>query len=191
MKTHISNLVRSANFELRRISSIRHLLSPDATKIIFSAFVLLHLDHCNSLLSGCSQYLLCKLQNVQNNAACFVLRVPKTEHLAPHLASLHWLSIDTRIQYKLLFTPCYNCLNSTAPVYLTELLKLDQPSRHQRFYFDTSVLCLPVYAHALAWSENTFSCFTVCLEQCPMQSQIIKHTSLTSPLKSHLFKLSC
>ena len=36
MKTHISNLVRSANFELRRISSIRHLLSTDATKTLVS-----------------------------------------------------------------------------------------------------------------------------------------------------------
>ena len=32
MKTHVSNLVRSANFELRRIGSIRHHLSTDATK---------------------------------------------------------------------------------------------------------------------------------------------------------------
>ena len=39
-KTHVSNLVRSANFELRRISSFRHLLSTDATKTLVSAFVL-------------------------------------------------------------------------------------------------------------------------------------------------------
>ena len=44
MKTHVSNLVRSANFELRRISSIRHLLSTDATKTLVSAFVLSRLD---------------------------------------------------------------------------------------------------------------------------------------------------
>ena len=48
MKTHVSNLVRSANFELRRISSIRHLLSTDATKTLVSAFVLSRLDYCNS-----------------------------------------------------------------------------------------------------------------------------------------------
>ena len=40
MKTHVSNLVRSANFELRRIGSIRHHLSTDATKTFVSAFVL-------------------------------------------------------------------------------------------------------------------------------------------------------
>ena len=78
MKTHVSNLVRSANFELRRISSLRHLLSTDATKILVSAFVLSRLDYCNSLLFGCRQYLLNKLQKVQNNAARLVLRVSKT-----------------------------------------------------------------------------------------------------------------
>ena len=91
MKTHVSNLVRSANCELPRISSIRHLLSTDATKTLVSAFVLSRLDYCNSLLFGCPQCLLNKLQKVQNNAARLVLRVSKTDHISPLLASLHWL----------------------------------------------------------------------------------------------------
>ena len=95
--THVSNLVRSANFELRRISSIRHLLSTDATKTLVSAFVLSRLDYCNSLLFGCSQYLLNKLQKVQNNAARLDRRVSKTDYIS-HLASLHWLPIDSQIQ---------------------------------------------------------------------------------------------
>ena len=45
---------------------IRHLLSTYATKTLVSAFVFLHLDYCNSLLFGCPQYLLNKLQKVQN-----------------------------------------------------------------------------------------------------------------------------
>ena len=65
MKTHISNLIRSANFELRRISSIRHLLSTDAGLILVSAFALSCLDYCNSLWSGCPRYLLNKVQQVR------------------------------------------------------------------------------------------------------------------------------
>ena len=87
MKTHVSNLVRSANFEFRRVSSIRRLLSTDAKKTLVSAFVLSRLDYCNSLLFGCPQYLLNKLQKVQNNAARLVLRVSKKDHISPHLAS--------------------------------------------------------------------------------------------------------
>ena len=81
MKTRISSLVRSAKFELNRISSIRHLLSTYATKVFVSTFVLSRLDYGNSLLSGCPQYILYKLQNIQNNAARLVLRVPKTDFM--------------------------------------------------------------------------------------------------------------
>ena len=45
MKTYVSNLVLSANFEQGRISSIRHLLSRDATTILVSASVPSRLDY--------------------------------------------------------------------------------------------------------------------------------------------------
>ena len=51
MKTHITDLVRSASWELRRITFICHLLSTDATKNIVSAFVLSRLVYCISFLS--------------------------------------------------------------------------------------------------------------------------------------------
>ena len=97
LKTHVSNLVRSANFELRRISSIRHLLSTDVTKTLVSAFCSFTSWYCNSLLFGCPQYLLNRLQKVQNDAARLVPRVCKTDHISPHLAPLHWLPIESRI----------------------------------------------------------------------------------------------
>ena len=99
MKTQVSSLVRSAYFELRPISVIRHLSPTDATKNLVSAFVLSHFDYCHSLLSGCPMYLLNKLQKVQNNAACLVLIISITDHFSRHLTSLHWLLIDSRMQY--------------------------------------------------------------------------------------------
>ena len=53
---------------------------------LVSTFVLSRLDYCNSLLFGCSQYLLHKLQKVRNHAARLVLRVSKTDRISPHLA---------------------------------------------------------------------------------------------------------
>ena len=44
MELHIKNVCRSAYSELRRISTIRHLLSADSTKTLVSAFVLSRLD---------------------------------------------------------------------------------------------------------------------------------------------------
>ena len=71
---HVVNPIRTATLELRRISSIRHCLSVQATKTV-SAFVLTRLDYCNSLLSGCPQYLLNRLQKVHNNAARLIWKV--------------------------------------------------------------------------------------------------------------------
>ena len=120
MTAHVVNLIRTANFELRHINSIRHYLSVQATKTLVSAFVLLRLDYCNSLLSGCHQYLLNKLQKVQNNAARLILKAPKTERITPHLRTLHWLPIDARIKYKLC-SLCLGAITSTGlsiyPIY--------------------------------------------------------------------------
>ena len=52
MTAHVVNLIRTANFEMCCINSIRHYLSVQATKTLVSAFVLSRLDYCNSLLSG-------------------------------------------------------------------------------------------------------------------------------------------
>ena len=54
VELHIKNVCRSAYSEIRRISTVRHLLSADSTKTLVSAFVLTRLDYCNSLLSGLS-----------------------------------------------------------------------------------------------------------------------------------------
>ena len=69
LKTHVLNLVRTANFELRRIGSIRSLLTTEATATLVSAFILSRLDYCNSLLSGCHRSLILRLQKVQNNVS--------------------------------------------------------------------------------------------------------------------------
>ena len=89
------------------------------------------------------------------NVACFVQRVSKTDYISPHLASLHWLPIDSRIQYKF-SSLCYNCLNLTAPDYLTELLRFYKPARRLRSSSDTSILCPPsVRTHLLGHRSSS------------------------------------
>ena len=148
------------NYNFHHIISIHHLMSTDATKILVSVFVLSRLDYCNSLLFCCPQYLLNKVQKVQNNAAHLVLRVSKTDHIS-HFASLAWLPIDSRIEYKL--SPlCYNCLNSTAPDYLTELLRIYKPTRQLRSSSDTSILCIPtVRTHSIGQRSFSYAAPTV------------------------------
>ena len=89
MKNQALDLVRTATFELRRIYSIRHYLSVEATPKLALAIVMSRLDYCNSLLYRCPQYLINRLQKVQNNAAHLILKVPKTDHIMQHLQTLH------------------------------------------------------------------------------------------------------
>ena len=86
--SHLSPRSLKYWFFLSSTGSIHHLLFADVTQILVSAFAFLHLDYCNSLLSGCPHYLLNKLQKVQINTAHLVLRVPKTNHISLCLASL-------------------------------------------------------------------------------------------------------
>ena len=62
MKQQVSKICQSAYLELRRISSIKHVLTVDATKTLVTSLVLSHLDYCSSLLSGIPQQLIDKLQ---------------------------------------------------------------------------------------------------------------------------------
>ena len=49
---HVMNVCKVAYLELRRINSIRNLLSVDAVKTLVCSLVLSCLDYCNSLLVG-------------------------------------------------------------------------------------------------------------------------------------------
>ena len=100
MHQQVSNTCTAAYIEFRRISSICQYLTVDAAKTLVSAFVLSRLDCCNALLSGVPQYLLDRLQRVQNAAARLTVKASKSDPITPILHSLHWLPVTARIQCK-------------------------------------------------------------------------------------------
>lgn len=102
-KPNVVNHIRTANFERRRISFIRHLLTTGAT--------------ANSLLSGCPHALIVRLHNVQYTAARLILRNSKHGDISLQLASPRWLSIDVCIIYNLA-SISYHCLLLRFPRHL-------------------------------------------------------------------------
>ena len=52
MKQEVSKVCQSTYLELRRISSVRHVLTDEATKTLVTSLVLPRLDYCNSPLWG-------------------------------------------------------------------------------------------------------------------------------------------
>jgi hypothetical protein len=55
-------------------------------------------------LFGLPSYEIQKLQRVHNTAAHIVTRTRSDSHVTPVLKSLHWLTIETRIRFKVLIT---------------------------------------------------------------------------------------
>ncbi|KAK7098423.1 hypothetical protein V1264_002722 [Littorina saxatilis] len=110
MQTHISFIIKTCFFHLRRIASIRRYLTHDACVKLVVSLIFSRLDYCNSLLAGLPASSIHGLQRVQNAAARLTLRKTKRDHITPLLRSLHWLPVNTRISYKL-STLVYKCLS--------------------------------------------------------------------------------
>jgi len=152
---YVSSVCRVCYLELRRISSVRHLLSEEATKTLVCSFILSRLDYCNSLLAGCPKTLLSRLQKVQNNAARLIFRCSRSTHVTPLLHSLHWLPVDRRIDYKLSLLT-FKSFNNQAPAYLSDLLHVYTPSRQLRSSADTRLLRIP-HVRTKTFGQRSFS----------------------------------
>lgn len=118
----VSAVVGSCFYQLRLITSIKpFLFIRDLQRVIIS-LILSRLDYCNSLYIGLTDELTNRLQLIMNSAARMLTGTRMRDHISPVLASLHWLPVQERAQFKtLLFT--YKALNGLAPDYISELLE--------------------------------------------------------------------
>lgn len=64
---------------------------------------------------------------MQNVAASVFISTGKRDHISPDLASLHWLPVEMRIQFKILLMSC-KALNGLAPSYLKNIIVPHQPT---------------------------------------------------------------
>ena len=140
MDKPVASLCSRSFYQLYRLRRIRKFLTPQSTQTLVHASVTSNLDYCNSLFYGMPQYLLDKLQRIQNAAARVVMLVPKFEHITPVMVELHWLPVKYRIMYKILLL-VFKCLSGEAPTYLQEMIKWHVPRRTLR---SSSALLLKV-----------------------------------------------
>ena len=155
MSQHKKNTCKTAYIQIRHISSIRYLLTTQATQTLVFSLVLSRLEYCNSLLSSCPQYLLDKLQTVQNAAARLVGKAKKSDHIQPILLSLHWLPVTHRIQYRI-SSICFNSLSGKFRQYLSDLIQPDTPTRNSRSASYTHTFVIP-RVNTKLFGERLFS----------------------------------
>ncbi len=89
--THVSNVVSAAFFHLKNIASIFNHLTHDAAQTLVHAYTTNKLDYCKSVLYDLPNYLITKLQCVQNLAGSLLTSTHKFDHITPVLIQLHWL----------------------------------------------------------------------------------------------------
>ena len=183
----VSKKCRSASFGLYKIGKIRPYLDKATTERLIHAFVICHLDFCNSLLFGLPSRQLQRLQLIQNSAARLVARIKKHESISPVLKMLHWLPVQSRIKFKLLLF-AYQCFYGFAPLYLIELLTKYEPKRYLRS--GTKSLFEIPKTSTITYGERSFSFAAPYLWNNLPDSlrNISSYFQFRSNLKTHLFQ---
>jgi hypothetical protein len=189
MVQQITATCKRAFCEIRNIGRIRSFLNDKAAASLVHAFVSSKLDYCNGLLYGLPKKQLNKLQRVQNCAARVVSRRKKHDHITPVLASLHWLPIPQRIDYKLLLIT-FKALNGLAPEYLSELLHWHVSPRTLRSS-DKKLLAIPK-TNLKTYGDRTFAKAAPTLwNKLPLEMrQISDINEFKIELKTHLYKVA-
>ena len=159
-----SKRVTWPNIPQLKLWNIREYLTVDAAQLLVHDLATSKLDYCNSLLYGLPKCLINQLQRVQNAAARVVTVSSKFCHFTPVLKNLHWLSIDLRIEFKILIIT-YKALHGFAPTYIKDLLKNYHPPRDLRSVFKEESTCGPCVSHKLLWPSCFFCYCAASLEQ--------------------------
>ncbi len=187
-KEHIPKTARSCRFALYNIRKIRPFLTEHAAQLLVQALVISRLDYCNALLAGLPSNTIKPLQMIQNAAARLVFNEPKRAHVTPLFASLHWLPVADRIQFKTLML-AYRTTTGSAPTYFHSLLQIYTPSRSLRSASERR-LVVPSQRGSKSLSR-TFS-FTIPDWWNDLPTPIRNAGSLSNfkqQLKTHLFQL--
>lgn len=99
--------------------------------MLVNSLVISRLDYCNSVLYGIPKYQRDKLQRIQNIAARMITGTRSTDHITAILKSLHWLPVESRINFKILLIT-YKILNGKSTSYLESGIQECLPSRTLR-----------------------------------------------------------
>ena len=123
----VNFILKSAWFNIFNIKRSRTSLTTDAAKILIQAYVMSKIDYCHSLLYGIPDKLWTSIQRIQKYASGVVLGLHKSSYITPTLATIHWLNVNRRIDFKIA-SLVYKAPNGQAPAYIADLLLPYDPS---------------------------------------------------------------
>ena len=154
--THVRTTVSCCFAALRQLRHLRRYVTDDCLQSLVVSLIHSQLDFGNFVLYCLPVHLQRRLQTELNAAARMVFRMRRHNHITDALATLHWLCIPERIDFKV-DVIAYRVLHGLAPPYLEDLVRLaDLPGR--RRLRSSTTMSLHVPAHRLSTSgRRSFS----------------------------------
>uniref|UniRef100_A0A3Q3K5R8 Reverse transcriptase domain-containing protein n=1 Tax=Monopterus albus TaxID=43700 RepID=A0A3Q3K5R8_MONAL len=183
----IKSVVKTSFYQLRLLAKVKPFLSRTDLEKAIHAFGMSRLDYCNALYAGLSQSSLSMLQLVQNAAAQLLTDTRRYAHITPILASLHWLPMKWRVQFKIVLY-VFKALYGLAPAYLSDLLSRYLPRRSLR---SSAHLALVVPSSRYKkWGGRAFAVYgPVLWNALPLDLRSITElVPFKSALKTYFFK---
>ena len=117
------------------------------------------LDYGKAVLVGIPTYLVRRLQSVLNAAARLIYHLRPHDHITDALATLHWLRVPERVQYKIAVLT-YKVLHDSAPRYLAPLVAVaDRPTW-------SACSAVSKYQPLGNTAHQTVYCWQPCLSGC-------------------------
>ena len=120
-KNHIHSVVKTCNYHIRNLYSIRKFLDQDCLITLVHSLIVSRVDCCNSLYLGLPNYLLKKLQSIMNKSARLIFSVAPRVPTTRVLIKLHWLPIKARIEFKICLI-VFKALRFGQPKYIADML---------------------------------------------------------------------
>ena len=121
MRFHISWIVSTCFFHLRRLRHLRRTLDRDVRQRLVSAFILSRIDYCNVVFATLPSVTLAPLRRVMSAAVRFVTGLGPRYHTSDAQRELHWLPIEQRITYKLCVI-MHSVVIGTSPEYISDMV---------------------------------------------------------------------
>ena len=187
MKYHINKITSHCYGTLKNIKSMRSFMSQQQCEILVNATVTSRLDYSNALFynlgwSNCLQ----KISKVQKYASQIILQKNHRQGFSfrVRLETLHWLSVEKRIAFKILLL-VFKCLHNMAPQLLCSLLSVNTMGR----FSDSNVFKTTLFYPTTTFGRRAFIYFAPRLwNALPAYIRTIQQiASFKTELKTYLF----
>jgi len=121
VKPAVTEVVKSCNYQLKRLSTFRYKLSQKHKLLLMKSFVLNKIDYCSVLLVNAPVTQIMRLQRVVNKSIRFVCNLKRFDSVTTSMKDCHILPVKYRIMYKSC-TFVFNMMHENCPHYMKNII---------------------------------------------------------------------